>query len=296
MKAENTYETNLITTYPNHIKQKKCVELYLFFDPFCSCCWGIQPIIKKLRVEYGQYLKISFVLTNKTLSPLCKKSMKLNQFTFMVERAAHPSDSQIDNKIWIENPIASPHIAPIAIKAAELQGKVAGIKFLYHLQMEHFLNKTNLQDIELLLQCAKRANLDVDEFRSDLQSEVAIRAYQSDFKITNELQVCEIPTMVFFSDNAEEDGVKISGLYPYDVYAQLLKDIIRENIQPQSPPPLEEYLQRKPLFSTAELSLVYSLTYSEVEHEMKKLMLQQKVKREKIDHATFWQVINPTNK
>jgi predicted DsbA family dithiol-disulfide isomerase len=294
MKAENTYETNTLTPYAPSMKQKRCVEIYLFFDPFCSCCWGIQPIIKKLRVEYGEYFKLTFVLTNKVLSPFCKKSMKLNQFTFLVERTAHPSDSRADS-IWIENPISAPHIAPIAIKAAELQGRTAGVKFLYHLQMEHFLNKTNLQNIELLLKCAERANLDVTEFKSDLHSEIAIRAYQSDFKITNELQVSEVPTMVFFSNNAEEDGVKISGLYPYDVYAQLLKDIIKEEVHPQSPPPLEEYLQRKPLFSTAELALVYSLTYSEVEHEMKKLVLQQKVKREKIDHSTFWQVIDLSN-
>ncbi|GGE71842.1 DsbA family protein [Priestia taiwanensis] len=292
MNVENTYETNTMMPYANHMQPKKCVEIYVFFDPFCSCCWGIQPIIKKLRVEYGDYFKLTYVQTNKVLSPLCKKSMKLNQFTYLIERATHPSDPNGDNNIWITNPITSPHIASIALKAAELQGKIAGIKFLYHLQMEHFLHKTNLQDINILINCAERANLDVEEFRSDLQSEVAIRAYQSDFKITNELQICEVPTMVLFSDNAEEDGVKISGLYPYDIYAQLLKDIIKEDIQPQSPPPLEEYLQRKPLFSTAELALVYSMTYAEVEHEMKKLMLQQKVKREKIDQATFWQVID----
>ena len=87
-----------------------------------------------------------------------------------------------DGHLWIENPVSYPWIASLAIKAAELQGKKAGMVFLRKLQENLFLKKQNISDGDVLLQCAKEAKLDVEEFERDLFSGSAKKAYQCDLK------------------------------------------------------------------------------------------------------------------
>ncbi len=57
----------------------------------------------------------------------------------------------------------------------------------------------------------KLLDLDVDEFIIDIHSDSAAKAFQCDLKITAEMDVQEIPTLVFFNENAEDEGIKITG-------------------------------------------------------------------------------------
>src|SRR5690606_15973738 len=40
------------------VKTQKPVRLVYFTDPICSSCWGIEPQLRKLKQEYGEYLEI----------------------------------------------------------------------------------------------------------------------------------------------------------------------------------------------------------------------------------------------
>src|SRR5699024_11300230 len=111
------------------------------------------------------------------------------------------------------------------IKAAELQGKRAGRKFLRKVQEYLFLKKKDVSDEHVLIECAQEINLDLDEFSADLFSSTAKKALQCDLKLLEEMNVDYVPTIVFFNQLSNEDGIKISGLYPYDIYIQVLCDI-----------------------------------------------------------------------
>ena len=74
--------------------------------------------------------------------------------------------------------------------------------------------------------CAESVGLDVDEFISDIHSNSAAKAFQCDLKITSEMDVTEIPTLVFFNENIEDEGIKITGHYPYEVYVQIIEEML----------------------------------------------------------------------
>ena len=40
------------------------------------------------------------------------------------------------------------------------------------------------------------------------------------------MEVSEIPTLVFFNENIEEEGIKITGYYPYEIYVQILTEML----------------------------------------------------------------------
>ena len=54
----------------------------------------------------------------------------------------------------------------------------------------------------------QKVGLDVEEFLHDINSSSAAKGFQCDLKITSEMEVTEIPSLVFFNQNIEEEGIK----------------------------------------------------------------------------------------
>lgn len=267
---------------------KKPIEIYLFIDPICPECWGLEPILKKLQIEYGRYFSIKHVLSGKLNNLNLRKKTKYENIAEAWKKTASRSGMSCDGNLWLENPLSSPFIASIAIKAAELQGRKAGNRFLRKLQEALFLGNQNITDIDVLMNIAQTSGLDIDEFRIDIHSDSAAKAFQCDIKITAEMEVQEIPTLVFFNENSEEEGIKITGSYPYTIYVQILEEMLSEEPSQSSPPPLETFVKYFRLVASQEIAVVYNMSLSQVEREMKKLVLKQKVEKIPAKYGTFW--------
>ncbi|MGQ0421410.1 diadenylate cyclase domain-containing protein, partial [Bacillus sp. HC-Mk] len=72
--------------------------------------------------------------------------------------------------------------------------------------------------------------------------------------LTNEMHITEIPSLVFFHANSDEEGIKIAGNYSYDVYVQLLKELVKCEIEPEPLPPLEVLLEATQFISSKEVA------------------------------------------
>jgi predicted DsbA family dithiol-disulfide isomerase len=269
---------------------KKPIEIYLFIDPVCAECWELEPILKKLQIEYGRYFSLKYVLSGK-LTDLNRKKRKCDNRTELFEKTASQSGLNCDRNLRIENPAHSPFIASIAIKAAELQGRKAGIRFIRLIREVLLLERQDITNFEVLKECAKKAGLDVEEFISDIHSKSAAKAFQCDLKITSEMDVQEIPTLVFFNENAEEEGIKIAGVYPYDIYVQILEEMLSEKPHQSPPPPLEAFMKFFKLVASRDIAVVYNMSIAQVDREMKKLLLKQKVEQITARNGKFWRYI-----
>lgn len=269
-------------------RRLKPIEVYSFLDPVCPECWGLEPITKKLSIEYGDYLSIR-TLVGVKLNETTKTFEKKLQST-QWGKTASLTGMSCDDQVVRESPPSSLRAA-LAVKAAELQGRLAGQRFLRILQEQLFLSQRDINEEETLLACAKAAQLDLNEYRKDLASNGPIKAFQCDRKMTSEMEINEIPTLVFFNVESDDEGIKISGRYPYDVYVQLLSDMLGKTPIPKSPPDIITFLKDYRFIATKELAVVYNLEESEAERELKKLQLKQLVEAVPVKYGTFWRYI-----
>ena len=144
------------------------------------------------------------------------------------------------------------------------------------------------------MECAQDIHLDLDEFSTDLFSSTAKKALQCDLKLLEEMDVDYVPTMVFFNQLSNEDGIKISGLYPYDIYIQVLYDILKQEVEPANKPPLEDFIAYYKVVACKEIAVVYDWPLSKAKREMKKLQLKQLVKEISVKYGSFWKFIDET--
>lgn len=290
MTNQEALKTNY-ASYPCHCNDHKPIEIYMFFDPLSAECWALEPILKKLKIEYGSYFTLKHVLSGKIATLNLDRKQKFESIAELWDKTACRSGMSCDGSLWLENPISSPHLASIAIKAAELQGRKAGIRFLRKLQEMLFLEKQNISTLEVLQACAKKSGLDVSEFLKDIHSNSAAKAFQCDLKITAEMEVTEIPTLVFFNENIEDEGIKITGYYSYEIYEQIITEMLQEKPTRTSPPPLEEFLRHYHVVASKEVAVVYNKSIQEAEKELKKLQLKQIVEKVPAKHGSFWRYI-----
>lgn len=282
--------------YHCHGFEKKSLEIYTFIDPLCAECWALEPILKKLMIEYGPYFSLKYILSGQIARLNLSRKQDYEHIAEIWERTASRTGMSCDGNLWFENPISSPHLASVAIKAAELQGRKAGIRFLRKIRERLFLSKQNISDVDVLKDCAEEVGLDVDEFISDLYSTGAAKAFQCDLKITAEMEVDEIPTLVFFNENIEEEGLKITGIYPYEVYEQIINEMLPYPPEKLAPPPMEQFIEYFKVVATKEIAIVYNMSDQETEKEMKKLQLMQIVEQLPAKHGTFWKYIKSEKK
>ncbi|SFD38897.1 Predicted dithiol-disulfide isomerase, DsbA family [Lentibacillus persicus] len=289
LSSSNSTNTSSKYSYIDFVQ--KPVEIYVFIDPLCPECWSLEPYLKKLAVEYGRFFTLRPILSGQ-LNSLNKDIFdKPKQLKQIWEKTASRTGMSCDGDLWTENDISSPWLASLAIKAAELQGKKAGKTFLRKVQESAFLGKQNISEVPVLMKCAEDSRLDVEEFEYDLFSSTAKKAFQSDLKLTQEMEVDYIPSIVFFNQRTDGQGIKISGLYPYDIYVQILKQILQKDPLPSSKPPLESFVQYYQVVGSKEIAVVYDWSIAKTEREMKKMQLRQTVKKIPVKYGTFWEYI-----
>ncbi|TFD97596.1 ClpXP adapter SpxH family protein [Jeotgalibacillus sp. R-1-5s-1] len=285
MTAKKWTEANWYT------QDQKPLEIYLFTDPLCSKCWALEPKLKKLMIEYEPYIRIKYILSSDLSTLNCCTAKKRKELANVWKATAEHSDMPCDGSLWIENPVESPFIASIAVKAAELQGKKAGSRFLRAIQEQLFMEKQNISKFDVLIQCAEKAQLDTEEFIHDINSATASKAFQCDVKIAGEMDVESTPTLVFFNENIEDEGIKVDGLYPYEIYAQIVEEMLERKVEKKELPSIEEFIKRYRLASTPEVAEVYGLTTAEAEKSLKKLMFKNKIEKIDAQQGTFWRYL-----
>ncbi|WP_227936849.1 ClpXP adapter SpxH family protein [Alkalihalobacillus deserti] len=278
-------------------KRHKPIELYTFIDPLCADCWAFEPMLKKLQVEYGSYFRIRTLVAGRLQAwNVCKNTTKgltakKQVIASVWEESATKTGMSCDGDVLLEHEWHSPYLASVAIKAAELQGPQLGARFLRKMREALFLNKQNITEQNVIIDCAEKAGLDVTEFKNDLSSKTASKALQHDIKTTNEMGVDIVPTFVFFNANVEDDGIKVTGHYPYHVYVQIIEDMLGFKPTPAKPSTLEEFLIRFELVATIEVSVVFNISEEEAEKRLKALMLQQKVESVPVKYGIFWRYL-----
>jgi predicted DsbA family dithiol-disulfide isomerase len=175
-------------------------------DPACPASWAVEPALRRLTVEFGADLSITYVMAGLAREYAPPHEPRALDWLDWADRSAMP----FDPLLWIEAPIRSSYPACMAVKAAAEQGPEAEARYLRALREGLMCFRRKLDAKEALVEEARRADLNVARFRIDLDSHAIVEAFGADLEASRGLT---LPNLVF---EGEQDGREVTGEASYD--------------------------------------------------------------------------------
>ncbi|APQ18619.1 DsbA family protein [Maribacter hydrothermalis] len=196
---------------------KKSITVIYYTDPICSSCWGIEPQLRKLKLEYGNSITIEYrmggLLPNWSYNSggIGKPSDVASHW----DEVSVYYDMPIDGDLWLIDPLESSYPPSIAFKAAQIQNNEKAILFLREIREMVFLQKKNIAKWENLAIAAKNVGLHSEQLKSDFEGAAKV-LFEEDLKLGKELGVRGFPTLFFIDDSGNKEIVY--GSRPYAFY------------------------------------------------------------------------------
>ncbi|WP_326983524.1 DsbA family protein [Chryseobacterium sp. MYb264] len=263
------------------------VKIIYFTDPICSSCWGIEPQLRKLKLEYSKDVEIEYHMGG--LLPDWSYNSggisKPSDVAHHWDEVSEYYDMPIDGDVWLEDPLNSSYPSSIAFKAAQLQDKAKAMVFLRELRELLFLKKKNIAKWEYISEAAERANLNIDQLKNDFEGK-AKQLFEEDLQLAREYGVRGFPTLFFVQNGEIKD--KIYGTKPYDLYESTIKKIDNNLVKYEYPKSWESLFSKYKSLTAREFSELSGTERSESEKVLNELFSQGKLDKIKTKNGSLW--------
>ena len=258
-------------------KSSKPVRLLYFTDPICSSCWGIEPQMRRLKLEYGDYFDVEY-----RMGGLLKgwDSYGGSDVAKPTDVAQHWDEASayynmpIDGDVWIEDPLSSSYPPSIGYKAAQMQDAVKAEKFLRRIKEMVFIEKKNITKWEHLSQAALDTGLNLEKFRDDFDHD-AKELFNEDLELARQFGVRGFPT-IFFIDE-DDNRFKVYGSKLYEQYESALLKLVPDAVKKEVPLNVNDYFDRYNTITVQELADLQNINLPEAKDILENLFLQNKL-------------------
>ena len=205
---------------------QKPLKIIYYTDPICSTCWSIQPIIRKLQLEYADYLDIDYHMGGLLPSWKDYNNDIIKSPSDAAKHWEEVNSSQImflDGDVWFEDPLNSSFPPSIAFKAAQLQDSDKAITFLRRLRELVFLEKKNITRWEIIENAALSSGLDAALLKKNYAGE-GLKLFEADLELAKDLEITIFPTLIFMKDGSIFNTIK--GPQTYEKFEEMILSLI----------------------------------------------------------------------
>lgn len=228
------------------------VDVIYYTDPLCSWSWAFEPVWRRLRYELGDQLAWRYRMGGMIpdwrhyADPLNDVASPAHVGPQWLE-VSRLSGMPIEPRIWHDDPPASSYPACLAVKAAELQGRGAGERYLRRAREAVMLEQRNIARRSVLLELAEELSgtggrdaaggeaLDVEAFSRALDDGDALAALRADLQDVKYREIGRFPTLVVRGREAR--GVVIVGYRPYAVLLEAVRQVAGTSLAIGAPAP-----------------------------------------------------------
>jgi predicted DsbA family dithiol-disulfide isomerase len=277
---------------PSILRHIAAVHTYYYTDPMCPWSWALEPVLRKLAVEFAGGLEVSYVM--------CGMAREVGDPSHVISEmleAADESGMPVDARLWLAAPPRSSHPACLAVKAAAEQGDPA--RYLRRLREGLLCRRRKLDTADALIEEARAVpGLDVERLRLGLASHGVLEAFAADIDRCGAVSPehyssgsdrVKLPSLEFVG----ADGVR-HGVYGPSDYEKLRAAAVAAGASPAGdggaarPPSVDEALRRFGTMSSSEVAAVCDLPGPRAPAELWRLALEWRVRPERLGTGYLW--------
>lgn len=269
----------------------KPIKVIYFTDPICSSCWGIEPQLRKLKLEYGNSIEIEYRMGG-LLPDWSYNSGGISKPSDVAHHWDEVSvyyDMPIDGDLWLEDPLESSYPPSIAFKAAQMQDKDKAILFLREIREMVFLQKKNIAKWENIEIAAKKVGLDIIKLKIDFEND-AKQLFEEDLKLAKSFGVRGFPSMYFLDSSNNKEFVY--GTKPYAFYETAILKLNPKAIKSEYSKNWETLFSKYKSLTAKEFSELSGTPRAESEILLNELVIKGKLEKLTTKNGSLWTLKN----
>jgi predicted DsbA family dithiol-disulfide isomerase len=264
------------------------VHVTYYTDPACPWSWAAEPGLRRLQVEFGASLRITYVMGG-----LAREFRKPVETMRHVLDAAEASGMPVDPRLWLDAPPRSSYPACQGVKAAAEQGLDG--PYLRVAREGLMVQRRALDTAEALIDAARGVpGMNVERFAIDLRSNAIAEAFGADLERvraaapqthTEHRRRVPFPSFEFRGEGDDEvHGVYDSG----EVGALRSAALAAGATAGNGLPGVEEVLRRFGRLATPEVAAACDLPGPRAPAELWRLAGEWRVRPEKVLVGELW--------
>lgn len=269
---------------------EKPIKIKYFSDPICSACWGVEPALRRLKLEYGNSIEFEYHMGG-LLPSWEAMGGRVNPASLAAQSDEMNKHFQMpfNGEVWIQDPPKSSYPASIAFKAAQMQNEEKAIKFLRLIREDLYVRSLNIAKWEHIEKAALAVGLDIERLKTDYQGD-AKQTFQEDLLLAHKMGVRGFPC--FIVTNSEGAKEIVYGIKPYREFEAALEKI-HSGVQKQLPSnDWKSLFAKYNSMTTKEFADFNNLSFEEAENNLKDLADQNKISGLRTKNGDLWSIIS----
>lgn len=155
------------------------IQITQYTDPYCTWCWGSEPIFRHLQEAYGERLSVRFVMGGlvEDSKSFADPANGIGGRNWLEPIAAHWSEASARHGMPVEvtgflkTAFTSTWPSNIAYEAAKMQDAAAADRYLRRLREAVATEGEDISRRAVLSSVALEVGLDIDRFESDFDGQ-----------------------------------------------------------------------------------------------------------------------------
>lgn len=281
------------------------LEIISFTDPYCTWCWGSEPILRKIQEVYGGQVSISFVMGGlvEDIRNFSDPGAGIGGDQWYRQVAEHWTDASsrhkmpVDVQVFfdIKNDIFSTYPACIAFKAAQLQSEELGKRYLRRLREAAAAERLAIQQSSVQVELAEEIGLDHDKFIESIQNGKAENAFHQDLQECHRRGVRGFPSFLIRGFGEE---ILLRGYTPYQTFEawfnELSKNRIKQKELKAGSPQVFDFISRYGKVAPMEVACVYDMAFKDAQKLLRQMSDKGLVSEKPVGNGSFYFIPHDT--
>ncbi len=269
------------------------IEMVEYQDPYCTWCWGFEPILRKIKELYGDQVKIIFKAGG--LVEDLDEQIAQQWFEQVAQHWLDASERHgmpVDVQVWqdLQGEFRSTYPANIAYKAAQMQDPELANTFLRRMREAAAAERRYIHKRAVQLELAREVGLDSEKFVNALEDSSAEKAFYEDLEEFRASGSKAYPT--FLITNRQGKRVLLSGYRRFELFKGIFKDLAGDELVKKTPEVTSEnilaFIRKYNKVTTREVAEVFDLADLQAEDMLKILESEDSVVKITAGNGYFW--------
>ncbi|MFQ6608229.1 MAG: DsbA family protein [Fidelibacterota bacterium] len=278
------------------------LALIEFTDPYCTWCWGFEPIVRKIQMYYGKQVQISYIMGGLVadMDQFYDPTNRIGganwrqQVADHWKEASHRHGMPVDERIFLEldNDFRSTYPACMSYKAAQLQDEGTAHKFLRRLREGAAAERKPIHQLIVQQELAEEVGLDSQRFLADIKNGNAWKAFLQDLSECRTRGITGFPTFLIRNDEGQESI--LHGYHKFDDFVAIFESLESSalSVHPIKPSQqaIHDFIRKYDNVTEKEIAAVFDLPTEATREILRQLQEQSSLKKRKVGNGFFYSV------